>query len=60
MSKEPVTRKWQRVTTVQKPRKRCEGWVPAGQLYAEIAEGYQYYLSSRIRTETLKHRRRSK
>lgn len=49
MKREPVTYKWQRATSTRKPRKRSTSWVSHGQLYREIAAGYQHFLAARMR-----------
>lgn len=46
---EPVTHKWQRATSTRRTRKRSTSWVSHGQLYREIAAGYQHFLAARIR-----------
>lgn len=54
MKREPVTHKWQRATSTRKPRKRSTSWVSHGQLYHEIAAGYQYFLAARIRAGAMR------
>lgn len=55
MSRRVLTDKWQRVTTTKAKRKKSRTWIPYGQLYREIAAGYDHYLAARIRTEALQH-----
>lgn len=50
----PISSKWQRVTTTKLKRKKGHSWVPYGQLYREIAEGYDHFVAERIRSRTLK------
>jgi hypothetical protein len=51
--RKPAAPKWERVTTTHRQRKRCDTTVSTGQLYREIAEGYEYFLSARMRDKTL-------
>jgi hypothetical protein len=48
------TYKWQRTTTVRTKRKPRESWVSCGQLYREIAAGYEYFMALRTTDETFK------
>lgn len=54
MKREPVTYKWQRATSTRKPRKRSTSWVSHGQLYREIAAGYQHFLAARMRAGAMR------
>lgn len=54
MTREPVTTKWQRVTTTKSKRKKCRSWIPYGQLYREIAGGYNHFMAQRMRSGAMK------
>ena len=48
------TYKWQRTTTVRTKRKPSGSWVSCGQLYREIAAGYEHFMALRTSPETFK------
>lgn len=54
MKREPVTYKWQRATSTRRARKPSTSWVSHGQLYREIAAGYQHFLAARIRAGAMR------
>lgn len=51
---EPNTTKWQRTTTARLGRKKSSSWVPNGQLYKEIGEGYRYFLGQRMKAGAMR------
>ncbi len=53
MGKHKVANKWQFATIDRRPRKKRTDWVPHHQLYAEIEQGFQYFVQKRIKDAVL-------
>jgi len=48
-----ISTKWQTSAIKRRPRKKRIEWVPHHQLYAEIEEGFQYFVQKRMKEAVL-------
>lgn len=48
-----LSTKWQTSAIKRRPRKKRTEWVPHHQLYAEIEEGFQYFVQKRMKEAVL-------